>query len=102
MRVGPIRPGAVADLANAAPVTDQERALADGIAQDARRLAPVVSGALRRSIAVVETTNPETGETEFRVGWDRAIAYYGFMVEAGTADTPAQPHLRPAAIKARG
>jgi hypothetical protein len=31
------------------------------------------------------------------VGWDRAIAYYGWMVEAGTEHSAAQPHLRPAA-----
>jgi HK97 gp10 family phage protein len=76
------------------------RKRAEAIAADARRLAPVQSGRLREAITVEDAS--EGGDVKYRVGWDTDVAFYGWMVEAGTIDTPAQPHLRPAAAKNRG
>lgn len=80
----------------------QVRALANKVRNDARELAPRQTGALRRSIRVWNYYDPATQMVEYRVGWDRSIAFYGWMVEAGTERTRAQPHLRPAAIKNGG
>lgn len=62
----------------------------DEIAEDARRLAPVDTGALRSSIAAV----PSEGRVEARS--DHAV-----YVELGTRHMRAQPYLRPAAYRKR-
>jgi HK97 gp10 family phage protein len=99
----PSDPRALRDIANSPEVQDEARALAKAIQRDARRLAPKRSGTLRRNIKVEEITDLETGIEGYAVGWDDK-AWYGWMVENGTEDTAAQPHLGPAAIKngARG
>lgn len=80
----------------------QIRAIANSVRDDARRLAPKNTGALRRSIKVWNYYDPATKTVVYRIGWDNAIAFYGAMVEFGTEDTPARPHLRPAADKHGG
>jgi len=67
------------------------------VRDEARRRAPHVTGDLRRSLKSQRYYNPRTRQVEYRVGWDRSIAFYGWMVEAGTEHSAAQPHLRPAA-----
>lgn len=101
MRVGRVRKQAVAALAKNAAVKRQLWKAATEVERDAQRLAPVQTGALRRSITVVEVRSSTTGGVEYRVGWDESIADYGKFVEFGTEDTTAQPHLRPAAIRMR-
>jgi HK97 gp10 family phage protein len=76
--------------------------IATRVRDDARSLAPRRTGALRRSIKVFNYYDPVTRTVEYRVGWDRSIAFYGWMVEAGTEHSQPQPHLRPAAIKNGG
>lgn len=99
----PSDPKVLRDLANSPEVQAVAERLAKDIQKDARRLAPKRSGTLRRNIKVEEITDLETGIEGFAVGWDDR-GWYGQLVEFGTEDTPAQPHLTPAAIKngARG
>lgn len=78
------------------------RVIATRVRDDARLLAPRKTGALRRSIKVFRYWNAVTRTVEYRIGWDRTVAFYGWMVEAGTEHSRAQPHLRPAAIKHGG
>lgn len=80
----------------------QMRELANKIRDDARALAPVKTGALRRSIRVENVYDPATKMVEFHVGWDKSIAWYGMLVEFGTEHAAPQPHLRPAAFKHGG
>lgn len=94
----PSDPRALRELANSAPVQDACRQLAVDIRNDARRLAPKRTGNLRRHIVVEEYTDLDTGVDGYAVGWDDK-GWYGWLVENGTEDTPAQPHLVPAAIK---
>lgn len=56
----------------------------------AKRKAPVDTGALRNSIAVVDETRGDA-EAEVNVG-----AEYGAYVELGTVDRAAKPYLAPA------
>lgn len=67
--------------------------LAEDIAADARRNAPVDTGRLRNSIEVV----PVDDKTVSVV----ATAPYAAHVELGTSDTRAQPFLKPAAYRKR-
>lgn len=97
MRYGPIRREVIAALTQTPTVKRQVRAVAATIRDDARRMAPRRTGALRRSLRVENVYDPRTGMVEYRVGWDKRIAFYGPLVELGTEDSPAQPHLRPAA-----
>ena len=101
MRVGPqrINPAALASVVQAVQVKRQVRSVAEEIRIEAQRLAPVKTGRLRNGIVVSETTTAD-GTTEYRVGWDSSVPY-GPAVEFGTEDTPAQPHLRPAALKVK-
>lgn len=101
MRHSRIRPEVVAALTQTREVKAQVRRVAVAIRDDARRLAPKRTGALRRSIKVENVYDPVTGKVEYRVGWDKRIAFYGPLVELGTEHAPAQPHLRPAADKFR-
>lgn len=95
------RPGSAEELraiCNGPEVQDELRDLAGDIRKDARRLAPKKTGTLRRGIVVEEITDLSTGLEGFAVGWNDK-AWYGQMVEEGTEDTAARPHLVPAAIK---
>lgn len=89
---------ALRELANSEQAQSAARATAMDIRNDARRLAPKRSGNLRRHIVVEEYTDLDTGIEGFAVGWDDK-GWYGWMVENGTEDTVARPHLVPAAIK---
>ena len=108
MRGGTLRAGKInRDVLLAAVSQDpkakrQMRALAAKIRDDARALAPVHTGALRRSITVVNVYDRETKTVEYRVGWRKDIAWYGGLVEFGTERSAARPHLRPAALKYGG
>jgi HK97 gp10 family phage protein len=87
----------LATLSRNKAVTGEVAARSRLVRDEGRRRAPRLTGALRRSLKSQRYYNPRTRQVEYRVGWDRAIAFYGWMVEAGTERTPAQPHLRPAA-----
>lgn len=78
---------------------DVEKEMSDignQVAEDARRMAPVETGALRDSIQS-EVSGSGT-ETTVRVGSNLEYAIY---VEMGTSNQGAQPFLRPAATKKR-
>jgi HK97 gp10 family phage protein len=94
----PTDPKALRELANSEQAQKVCRELAKDIRGDARRLAPVRTGNLRRHIVIEEYTDLDTGIEGFAVGWDDK-AFYGWMVEDGSEGKPAQPHLAPAAIK---
>jgi HK97 gp10 family phage protein len=95
---GRSNPRALRELANSAGPQAVARELAEAVKKDARRLAPKRTGNLRRHIVVEEITDLETGIEGFAVGWDDK-GWYGMLVELGTEDTAARPHLVPAAIK---
>lgn len=97
MRTGTINPRVLIALTQTREVQQQTRAVAREIQRRARRMAPRRTGALRRSIRVERERDPATKAIEFWVGWDKRIAWYGALVELGTEDTRARPHLRPAA-----
>jgi HK97 gp10 family phage protein len=86
------------DIANSDEIQGELRKLAKDIQRDARLLAPVRTGRLRRGIVIEEITDLHTGLEGYAVGWNDK-AFYGWMVENGTEDTTARPHLVPAAIK---
>lgn len=98
MQLGRIRPEAITALTRVPEIKRQVRAVAAAIRDDARAHAPRDTGALRRSIKV-DNVLDDQGRVVYRVGWDKRIAYYGPMVEGGTEDTRARPHLKPAAEK---
>jgi HK97 gp10 family phage protein len=86
------------DIANSSEIQDELRKLAKDIQSDARRLAPVRTGTLQRGIVTEEITDLDTGLEGFAVGWNNK-AFYGWMVENGSENKAARPHLVPAAIK---
>jgi HK97 gp10 family phage protein len=100
MRVGRFRPEVLAAVSQAPSVKRQVRAVAAEIRKEARRRAPKDSGNLAKNIAVENVYDRATGLVEYRVGWTKQ-GFYGSLVELGTEDTPARPHLRPAADKFR-
>ena len=100
MRTGQFRPEVLAAVSQAPSVKKQVRAVAAEIRKEARRRAPKDTGNLRRNIAVENVYDRDTGLVEYHVGWKK-LAWYGSLVELGTEDTPARPHLRPAADKFR-
>lgn len=97
MRIGRLRPEVLAAVSQAPSVKKQVRDVANEIRKRARQKAPKKTGALRRGIQVVNVYDRETGLVEYHVGWNKRTAFYGPLVELGTEDTPARPHLRPAA-----
>jgi HK97 gp10 family phage protein len=101
VRISGIRPEVITALSRTPEIKRQVRAVAAAIRNDAKRRAPRDTGALRRSIRV-DNVLDERGNVVYRVGWDKRIAHYGGLVELGTEDTPARPHLRPAADAVRG
>lgn len=68
----------------------------DSIAEDARRLAPVLSGDLRESI---QTLGVQDGVGRVGAGDERVD--YAAYVELGTRKMAAQPYLKPAAMRPR-
>lgn len=97
MEHGPFRPEVLAAISQAPSVKRQVRAAAVEIRKEARRRVPRDTGNLARAIVVENVYDPETGLVEYRVGWRKRDGFYGPLVELGTEDTPARPHLRPAA-----
>lgn len=97
MKVGRLRPEVIAAVTQAPSVKKQVRDVANEVRKIARQKAPKETGALKRSIKVENVYDSSTGMVEYHVGWDKRIAFYGALVELGTEDTPARPHLRPAA-----
>lgn len=80
-------------------VVKEVRALAKDIAKDARQLAPVRTGNLKKNgIGVERVQHARTGEVTYAVGWTPE-GWYGWLVEGGTEDTTPHPHLVPAAVK---
>ncbi|WCP71556.1 HK97-gp10 family putative phage morphogenesis protein [Sphingomonas hankookensis] len=85
---------------------------AEEIAQEARRLAPVATGALRDSIQVMSSREDMQSYVKSRAG-ERIVyigsvgsdpdgdVYYARYIEYGTARTAAHPFLRPA-LAAKG
>lgn len=96
MKSGRIRPGVLAAISQAPSVKKQVRAVAVAIKKEARRRAPKESKNLSRNIDIENVYDQKTRMVEYHVGWSKR-AWYGAMVELGTEDTAAQPHLRPAA-----
>jgi HK97 gp10 family phage protein len=97
MRIGQFRPEVLAAVSQAPSVKKQIRAVAAEVRNIARRKAPRDTGALKRGIQVENVYDKQTGLVEYHVGWSKKTAWYGALIELGTEDTPAQPHLRPAA-----
>lgn len=97
MRFGQFRPEVLAAVSQSPSVKKQVRAVAGEIRKLARQKAPKDTGALKRGIQVENVYDKETGLVEYHVGWRKRTAWYGALVELGTEDTPARPHLRPAA-----
>ena len=74
------------------------RAVASDFAKSAKRLAPVDSGDLKKSIKVKKRRSKNRSYVRFTVGVDKTKfhVFYGHMIEFGTANIPAQPFMRPA------
>jgi HK97 gp10 family phage protein len=96
---GRVSPEVLVALTRTKEVKRQVRSVANEIRDEARRLAPVDTGNLRRNIKVTNVLDDQ-GRVVFVVGW-ASQAWYGSLVEFGTEDTAARPHLRPAADKIR-
>lgn len=94
----PTDPKALRELANSEQAQDACLKWAKDIQRDARALVPKRSRNLSRHIEIEPITDLETGIEGYAVGWGDK-GWYGWMVENGTEDTPASPHLVPAAIK---
>lgn len=73
--------------------------LSEDIASDIRRLAPVLTGALRRSVRVVK--GPLGGATRIWVGDVAAGVDYHLYQEYGTSRMAAQPYIRPSVYLVR-
>lgn len=72
------------------------KAGAEILAEEASRLAPSLTGALSEGIGTsVRTSQSDIHEATVDVGPKREV-FYGFFVETGTDDTPAQPFMAPA------
>lgn len=97
MRFGQFRPEVLAAVSQAPSVKKQVRTVANEIRKEARRRAEKKTGALKRGIQVENVYDKQTGLVEYHVGWSKKTAWYGLLVELGTEDTAAKPHLRPAA-----
>lgn len=97
MRLGPLRPEVIAAVTQAPSVKKQVRAVAAEIRKIARQKAVKETGAMAKGIQIENVYDRETGMVEYHVGWSKRTAWYGPLVELGTEDTPARPHLRPAA-----
>lgn len=94
----PTDPKVLREIANSPEMQDEARKFAKDIQRDARRLAPVRTGRLRRGIVIEEVTDLRTGIEGFAIGWNDK-AFYGWLVEDGAENEPPRPHLVPAAVK---
>lgn len=97
MRIGRFRPEVLAAVSQSPSVKKQVRAVAAEIRKRARQKAVKQTGAMAKGLQVENVYDPKTGLVEYHVGWNKYTAWYGPLVELGTEDTPARPHLRPAA-----
>jgi HK97 gp10 family phage protein len=97
MKIGRFRPEVLAAVSQAPSVKRRVRSVANEVRKRARQKAVKHTGAMAKGIQVENTYDPKTGLVEYRVGWNKYTAWYGPLVELGTEDTPARPHLRPAA-----
>lgn len=97
MRIGQFRPEVLAAVSQAPSVKKQVRAVANEIKKRARQKAVKHTGAMAKGLQVENVYDSKTGLVEYHVGWNKRTAWYGPLVELGTEDTPARPHLRPAA-----
>lgn len=66
------------------------------IVEEAKRLVPVRTGALRDSITSVVSRDRELAQRKVKVGFKYPAARRAHFVEFGTVYQPAQPFLRPA------
>lgn len=73
--------------------------LVEDIASDIRRLAPVLTGALRRSVRVVK--GPLGGKSRIWIGDVAAGVDYHLYQEYGTSKMAAQPYIRPSVFLVR-
>lgn len=94
----PTDPRTLVEIANSDEVQRELLKLAKDIQRDARALAPVKTGRLKRGIAIEEITDLATGIEGYAVGWNDS-AFYGQLVEQGTEHDVPKPHLVPAAIR---
>ena len=94
VRTRPYRPGIAAVIDRAYAYRDR---LAEDIAADSRRYAPVLSGELRASIRTV------LGGRVARIWWGDVAAdvNYHLYQEFGTSRMAAQPYIRPAVYQYR-
>jgi HK97 gp10 family phage protein len=97
MRIGQFRPEVLAAVSQAPSVKKQVREVATEVRKIARQKAVKQTGAMAKGIQVENMYDSSTGLVEYHVGWSKKTAWYGPLVELGTEDTPARPHLRPAA-----
>lgn len=97
----PIRAEVLAALSQTPEIAEQLKAVAQAIADDAKKLAPKKSGNLSRNIGVERDYNSTTGSVQYLVGWTKR-AFYGPLVELGSSEEPPRPHLVPAANKNGG
>lgn len=97
MRLSPlgIVSAALAKIVQARQVDDALKTAAEAIRKEAARRVPKDSGNLAKNIDVEKVR--VAGSPEYHVGWTKRDGFYGPLVELGTEDTPARPHLRPAA-----
>lgn len=95
----PIPRDVLAALSQVPEVLKETRELARDIAKDARLLAPVRTGTLKRKgIGTERRVDRRSGQTFYAVGWT-AAGWYGWIVEGGHETAQPRPHLVPAAIK---
>jgi HK97 gp10 family phage protein len=81
----------------AARVSDKAiRAGAKVVADEARRLVPVKTGALKKSIAVVQAPGKRQSERAMVLGFRRPAGRRAHFTEFGTVKSAARPFLRPA------
>jgi HK97 gp10 family phage protein len=72
------------------------KAGAQPIVEEAKRLVPVRTGALRDSITAVVSRDHEQAQRKVKVGFKYPAARRAHFTEFGTRYQPAQPFLRPA------
>lgn len=94
----PIRREVLAALSQIPEVAAQSRETANAIRRDARSLAPVRTGNLKRNIQVERVFDRRTRSVSYIVGWGPK-AWYGRLVEFGHEHAAPRPHLVPAALK---
>ena len=69
---------------------------ADMVAKDARRLVPVKTGALKKTIVTKKSKFADGGHV---VSMGGGLRHYGTFIELGASGKPARPFMRPALNK---